>query len=274
MKITQMFLRYILVVSLILSSAIGAIHYTRMPSKALSDSNRVIVATPTDFNSEKRGGYPFIMMLHGWSGDETQWDEDSDLQFLADQYGVILVLPDGGYDGWWVDNKFVSGRDYETHLLKEVKPWIISDFNGSKKKQQHGIMGLSMGGYGSFVQALKHPRQYAAAASLSGVLDITVHTDNWKIANALGDFAENQDHWMANNPLDLSKRKPKRYEPDLLMICGRDDFTFKENQALAAQMVELGYPALLKEEAGTHSHDFWKTHVNTAIEFIVLNMKK
>ncbi len=267
------FLKIFSTFTLFLTLAFGEIHHVKMPSSALIDSNRVIVSTPDGFDSNKRGGYPFIVMLHGWSGDETQWEKDADLQSLADQYQILLVLPDGGYDGWWVDNKFLSGRNYETYLNQDLIRWTISQFNGSKKKQRHGILGLSMGGYGSFVQALKYPKHYAAAASLSGVLDITVHTDNWKIANALGDYKDNASHWEANNPLHLSKRKPIRREPDFLIICGRDDFTFAENKAIAAQMKTLGYPVTFREEAGTHSHDFWKTHVNAAVAFIMENMK-
>jgi len=54
------------------SPALRDILHLKVPSVALSDSNRVIIATPTDFDPDSRGGYPFIVMLHGWSGDETQ----------------------------------------------------------------------------------------------------------------------------------------------------------------------------------------------------------
>ena len=94
----------VIVISLIsFSSVHGEILHLKTPSVALSDSNRVIVATPSEFDPQQKGGYPFIVMLHGWSGDETQWEDDSDLQMLCDTYNILLVLPDGGYDGWWVD---------------------------------------------------------------------------------------------------------------------------------------------------------------------------
>jgi S-formylglutathione hydrolase FrmB len=265
--------RYFLLIFFLTSLAYGDIHHAKMYSQALADSNRIIVATPEGFDQTRRSGYPYIIMLHGWSGDETQWEEDSDLQMLANKYQILLVLPDGGYDGWWVNNKFQPGRDYETHIHEELKSWVNQEFNGSKKNQRHGIMGLSMGGFGSFVQALKFPRDYAAAASLSGVLDITIHPDSWNISNALGDYASNTSNWEANNPRHLSQRKPPWGQADLLIICGRDDFAFAENEAVADQMKGLGYPVIFKEEAGAHSHAFWKAHVNTAIAFIVDQMK-
>jgi len=261
-----------LLLSLIsISPTLGDIFHFKVPSVALADSNRVIVATPTDFDAEKRGGYPFIIMLHGWSGDETQWKDDSDLQYLCDIYQVLLVLPDGGYDGWWVDSEVTEGRNYDTHIRIEIKAWIVDKFNGARKKSRHGVMGLSMGGFGAFNQVLKYPREYVAGASLSGVMDITRHTDNWHIYRALGQYEDAPGRWEANNPLHLAEKKATWRSPDMLLICGRDDFAFKENQDIAKQLKANGYKIKFREEAGTHSHDFWKTHVESAIKFIVSN---
>jgi len=250
------------------SPLFGEIFHLKAPSVALSDSNRVIVATPADFNPDLRGGYPFIVMLHGWSGDETQWQDDSDLQNLCDTYQVLLVLPDGGYDGWWVDSEVTPDRNYDTHIHQEITIWMVRNFNGSKKASQHGVMGLSMGGFGAIVQVLKHPRSYAAAASLSGVMDITRHTENWHLTKALGLYEDDSVRWRSNNPLHLAEKPAKRYSPDMILFCGRDDFTFEENVEIARILEENGYKSVFREESGTHSHTFWKTHVESAIKFI------
>lgn len=250
---------------------LGDIIHLKVPSVALSDSNRVIVATPSQFDPLKKGGYPFIVMLHGWSGDETQWEADSDLQSLSDTYQVLLVLPDGGYDGWWVDSEISSGRNYSTHILQEIKIWMVVNFNGSIEHTQHGIMGLSMGGFGAMDQVLKYPENYAAAASLSGVMDITRHTDNWHLTGALGLYADNSSRWERNNPLNLAEKQAPPHSPKMLLVCGRDDFTFKENQEMAELLERNGYKIDFREESGTHSHTFWKTHVESAIKFIVSN---
>ena len=255
------------------SIALGEIQHLKIPSMALADSNRVIIATPSTFDQHRYAGYPFIIMLHGWSGDETQWKDDSDLQLLCDTYDILLILPDGGYDGWWVDSEVNSGRNYSSHIRVEVKIWAVENFNGSKHASQHGIMGLSMGGFGAITQALKYPEDYIAAASLSGVMDVTRHTENWHLTNALGLYAENPERWERNNPFHLAQMKAPKVSPDMLLICGRDDFAFKENQEMAKLLFDGGYSSVFKAEEGTHSHAFWKTHVGTAIEFIVSKFK-
>jgi len=126
-----------------------------------------------------------------------------------------------------------------------------------------------VGGFGAISQVLKHPDSYAAAASLSGVMDITRHTENWHLTNALGLYSENPERWRGNNPLDLAEQKAPENSPDILLVCGRDDFTFEENQAMAKQLEDQGYPMVFREESGTHSHVFWQTHVESAIRFIV-----
>ena len=274
MRSNLRFLGLLLVCSLAPSLSSAAIQHVKMPTHTLADSNRVIVATPRNFDSERRGGYPFVIMLHGWSGDETQWEDDADLQFLADSFGVLLVLPDGGYDGWWMDNGRTAGRNYDSYLRQDLKPWIIKRYNGSAKKLQQGIMGLSMGGYGAVMQALKYPDQYAAAASLSGVMDITRHPDSWGIEKTLGPYQDDQAGWQTHNPLDLTQQPPRQNSPPLLLICGRDDFAFAENQTLVHQLDRLDYSYVFREAEGAHSHVFWKTHVNSAIAFIVAHMQR
>ncbi len=263
------FFLVLFILGLSFSTSYAKTHYLKVPSLALKDSNRVIITTPDDFEQYKRGGYPFIIMLHGWSGDETQWEDDSDLQSLANTHRVLLVLPDGGYDGWWIDSNNDPGRDYATHLHQELKIWVVENFNGSKDPCKHGIMGLSMGGFGAISQALLNPDSYCAAASLSGVMDITRHTASWGLENALGQYTDHAEAWKQVNPLHLSHTVSPPSVPPLLLICGRDDFAFVENQDIIKIFKELDFKVTLNEESGAHTHEFWKTHVETAIAFLV-----
>lgn len=59
-----------------------------------------------------------------------------------------------------------------SHLL--VKKFLnLSEISFlSEKREDNFIAGHSMGGYGSFKIALLKPESFAAAASLSGALDI------------------------------------------------------------------------------------------------------
>ena len=65
-----------------------------------------------------------------------------------------------------------SGLNYGTFLLEELPEIARSFFPLSPHRKDNFIAGLSMGGYGAFLMALSQSEKYAAAASLSGILDI------------------------------------------------------------------------------------------------------
>ena len=64
------------------------------------------------------------------------------------------------------------GGKYWQFISEEV-PAIVRDmFPLSARREDNFVAGLSMGGYGAFKLALTYPERYAAAASLSGAVDI------------------------------------------------------------------------------------------------------
>lgn len=254
---------------MITTSGLARIWSFTLPSVAVGDSTNVLIATPRDFNPEKDSGYPFILMLHGWSANETQWKDDANLQALCDTHNILLVLPDGDYNSWWVNSMSQPHRNFDTHLRVEVKNWVIETFNGAPQPTKHGILGLSMGGYGAIYQILTHPQQYAASVSLSGVMDITRHQDQWQLAEVFGDYAKYPDRWIHHNPLDLAERDPSPLTPGILFICGTDDFVYEENHEMVARLSQNDYEVHFYQPSGAHTHTFWQTHIDTAVEFIV-----
>src|SRR6185369_5620957 len=66
----------------------------------------------------------------------------------------------------------VYGSKYWQFISEEVPTLVHDMFSLSSKREDNFVAGLSMGGYGAFKLALTHPDRYAAAASLSGAVDI------------------------------------------------------------------------------------------------------
>ncbi|MCF7800703.1 MAG: esterase family protein [Candidatus Marinimicrobia bacterium] len=263
-----------LLISLLLTSIFtgnsrGDIHHVKVPTAVLADSNRTIIATPSTYDSQRPARYPVILMLHGWSGDETQWEDDADLQMLANRYDLLLVLPDGGYAGWWADSQTQPKRNYERHIVDELLPWLEQHYNATQSKNQRGLTGLSMGGYGSIALLLRNPDVFGAAASLSGITDIIAHGTQWGLLEAFGDQEVNAEYWRAHNPLTMIDDLRGRKIPPIFIICGAEDFAFQENLAMAELLNEKGAKFLALFPPGTHSHPFWKEYIGEAIRFIV-----
>ena len=85
---------------------------------------------------------------------------------------------------------------------------------------KRGVMGMSMGGHGSFVLALRHPGSFASVSSMSGVMDITRHPDQWKIRDVLGPMNANKALWQSYSAEDLLKRSKAAGMPAMLITTG------------------------------------------------------
>ncbi len=246
----------------------AAIISVKVPAPSLADSNRTIIALPTSFDSINHPRYPVILMLHGWSGDETQWVRDAPLQYYADAYDELLVLPDGGYDGWWADSQTRPHRNYETHIVNELLPWLEKHYHATKSGNQRGITGLSMGGFGAVTLTLRHPDLFCAAASLSGIMDIVAHGSQWGLQSAFGNPDSTLEYWKAHNPLDLIENHRGKDLPPLFLICGAEGFAFQENQIVARRLAEKGADFLFLFPPGTHSHPFWKETIGEGLKYL------
>ncbi len=65
-----------------------------------------------------------------------------------------------------------TGQRHWTYISEEVPAIARHFFPLSGDRNKNYVAGLSMGGYGAFKLALTYPERYAAAASLSGALDV------------------------------------------------------------------------------------------------------
>ncbi|PZN06833.1 MAG: esterase, partial [Bacillota bacterium] len=119
---------------------------------------------------------PCIWVLTGFTGTGRRllnydpWEEN-----LAERLGrlyaegrigpVIVALPDcfTYYGGSQYLNSPAVGR-YEDYLVRELVPLVEREY----RVRGHGLAGKSSGGYGAFVQAVRHPDVFRAFACHSG----------------------------------------------------------------------------------------------------------
>ena len=264
----------VLMLRLCAGSASGAVvEELDVPSQMLERVNRTIVAIP------EAGGIdcPAIYMLHGYGGNQQQWRDDAVLGPLADRYGVVLVLPDGGHNGWWLDSPVRAHRGYETHVVYALASFIERRFGARPGRSARALVGLSMGGHGAITLALKHPDRYCAAASLSGVLDLERHPEEWELAAQLGPMAESRPAWRQNSARWLVERLPALFAADLApalsLSCGTSDFAFQENEEVHRRLVELEVPHAYETPEGGHDHGYWKARVETQIRFLMQHLE-
>jgi len=144
----------------------GRVLHGRSGSGLSADTYRAVL--PRGYRSAQRKRYPVIYLLHGRTTVAEEFLACLRLLELSANSKVIVILPQGTPNGFWID--WHSGRELrETALLRMVRA-VDERFRTRSRRSGRAIGGISMGGYGAIVQAGRHPRLFAAAASFSGAL--------------------------------------------------------------------------------------------------------
>lgn len=205
--------------------------------------------------------YPVLYLLHGYSGNYLDWvTRVPKLTDYVDEYNMIVVCPDGGYDSWYFDSPIDSSVRYESFMTKILVPTIDSIYRTMPNRQHRAICGLSMGGHGAMYLALRHPNLYGAVASISGGVDIRPFPNNWNIKEVLGDFETHKENWEKNTVINLVD-KLKSGTLRIALDIGTSDFFLKVNRALHKKLLRLGIKHDYKERPGGHSWDYWRNAI-------------
>jgi putative tributyrin esterase len=123
-------------------------------SKNLPKPDTTWVFKPKNYNDTQK--LPIIFLLHGYSGNYKQWNNIMDAQKYADEYGFIIVCPDGLFDSWYLNSPVKKNSQYESFFFDELYPDIKSKYKVDEK--YIFISGLSMGGHGALNLFIKKTR--------------------------------------------------------------------------------------------------------------------
>jgi len=244
----------------------GDVDTVAIYSHAMNKPLSVVIVIPDGYQiSQKR--YPVVYLLHGWSGDYSNWATHTDLGPYADKYNLILVCPDGGYAGWYVDSPLVEDSQYETYISKEVVAYMDTNYRTIAETKGRALTGLSMGGHGAILLLCKHPEEYIAAGSMSGVLDLTFSTKQYGLKELLGDYKKHPENWANNSCMNLVENL-RGYERGVLIDDGINDFVIEINRAMHHKLLGMDYPHDYVERPGKHNWDYWTRALDYHLMFL------
>ena len=216
--------------------------------------------------------YPTLYLLHGLSDDQTIWQRRTSIERYARALDLAVVMP-AVQRSFYAD--MASGPRYWTFISEELPALARSFFPLSSAREETFAAGLSMGGYGAFKLALTYPERYAAAASLSGAVDIvdSAHGDDplW-LAEMRGIFGEldrlpgsaNDLFHLARQPVALGMR------PRLYQCCGTEDFLYAGNLRFKALAESLGLDLTYEEGPGEHEWGYWDRQIQNVLAWLPL----
>ena len=217
-----------------------------------------------------------LILLHGYSGIDTDWIRGSSIAEQASRHNIAVICPDGG-NSFYIDDT-IMGELYETLLYKEIPEFVRNTFPISKDPADMFIGGFSMGGYGALHTALKHPDLFGGCVALSSALVTeTLHKMSPEgkspmrpytyYTHIFGDLdkvlgSDLDPKWLAKQCVDLPNR------PALFMACGTEDGGFAGNQAYSDYLDSIGYDHYFGASKGIHNFLFWDEYIIKALDWI------
>jgi putative tributyrin esterase len=218
--------------------------------------------------------YATLYLLHGMSDDHTIWQRRTSIERYAAQYKLAVVMPAVGRSSY---TDMANGLRYFTYVTEELPVIARSLFPLSDKREDNFVAGLSMGGYGALKIAMTYPERYAAAASLSGALDMVALTQNknpaWRKEhrNIFGPVKS-----LPGGPNDLYALAAKLADSKwkdipLYAWCGTEDFLYSNNTTFRDRMQELGLNFLYEEGPGEHEWGAWDQMIQRVLKWIMVS---
>ena len=234
--------------------------------EALGKCNGLDVILPEG----KAGPFPVLYLLHGLSDDQTIWGQQVPVRDLVRDLPLIVAMPDGG-KGFYCDNPAPGGGQYESHVVRDVIGFMDRTFPTIASREGRAVAGNSMGGFGAFVLALKHPELFYAAVSHSGAMYFA-HGQH----PTGNDYVEALEAALPPGKYDLFRLAAAAHAggnlPALRMDCGVEDFLLEANRGFHAWLEEQSIPHEYAEHPGGHDWQYWRDHIGETLAFVTRSM--
>lgn len=228
-----------------------------------------------EIKNKRKPRYRTLYLLHGHSDDHTAWQRWTSIERYVEGLNLVVVMPAVNLS-FYTD--MVHGGKYWQFISEEV-PAIVRDlYSLSSRREDNFVAGLSMGGYGAFKLALAYPERYAAAASLSGAVDINEVVrakkhdplnQAWlmEMRNVFGDLGKVPGS--KHDLFALAKRTANgRVKPRLYQCCGTEDFLYADNIRFRDAIRKLPLDLTYEKGPGEHVWAYWDMMIQHVLRWL------
>jgi enterochelin esterase family protein len=175
-------------------------------SKVTAKWRRAFVYTPPDYETNTKGRYPVLYLLHGWGEDETGWYAQGHVDFILDNLiaagkakPMIIVMDNlnavkPGEDGTIFAGRGLvqapanssaagrgaapagrggglanfTGATFTEMMLADLMPMVEKTYRVLPGRENRAMAGLSMGGMQTFLTTLTNLDKFAYIGGFSG----------------------------------------------------------------------------------------------------------
>jgi len=212
-----------------------------------------------------------LFLLHGLYGDRTNWTELTQLSEYARPYKLIIAMPDAG-NSWYVNSMANPSDRFEDFVVRDFIADVDSRFSTFPQRGARAIAGLSMGGYGAIKFALKNPRLFSFAASMTGAfsapLDLAEQMPEFgdDLTRAFG--AAGSQCRAENDVFQIAGRALSEQSPYIYLDCGAQDSFLGINRSLAALLDRKKIVHEYHEAPGGHEWEYWDRRIRCVLKVL------
>jgi S-formylglutathione hydrolase FrmB len=277
--------RRILTTLLLLFAAIAAqaasrVDCGRIESKILGRAVPYCAMLPPSYDQDKARQFPIVYYLHGLGDNEQSlinaggWNIYDDLLSQKKVSEFLIVTP-YGYQSFYINSRDGKLR-YEDFFLQEFIPQIEKKYRVKAGRASHGIMGISMGGFGALHYAFKYPQRFVSVSThMAALLDkLPANVGGTPEGKMMGNiFGSPIDpvYYQANNPLSLARKAPLSSLKSMKIYfdCGdHDRYGFNVGtQQLDSVLKSRGVPHESHIYPGGHDMQFVLDHLAASLEW-------
>jgi enterochelin esterase-like enzyme len=250
-----------------------------LKSKILNSDRKYAIYLPGDYDYSNRE-YPVLYLLHGSGDDHTGWVQFGEVKSIADKTNregistsMIIVMPDAqtGKKGYF--NDIDNNWNYEDFFFQEFIPFIEKKYRIKSEKRYRAIAGLSMGGGGSFLYALRHPEMFSSSCPLSGDMGELSYGEFYnKNKEKYGKYRREKvfNYYSNHNALSVIQNqtienlKSVRWYID----CGDNDFLYEGNSMVHIALKKRGVPHEYRVRDGAHNWTYWRSALPEVLSFV------
>lgn len=223
--------------------------------------------------------FPVVYLLHGYTGDYSDWNSMVPIERYACETGFAVVMPHG-YNSWYLN--LPGGVQMEDFLACELPAAMEAMLPVSDNPKERFIAGLSMGGMGAVHTALKHPESFGAFASASAVLSYRRLVSQYATNDTPEDkrmldslaYATRNGTVSDMDELYLQLKAAGTPMPPHLCLYGEQDEMYREQYLwFKAFAEENSLPVETASWEGRHDFLFWDPAVRRMLQYFRTKME-
>ena len=194
--------------------------------------------------------FPVLYLLHGYGNDRHCWMRYTGVERLAEEQRIALVTFDALNKAY---NNRPDGDNYYDFLDEELPEFIQANFPISDRREDTYLAGLSMGGYGTLIHALKNPEKYRAFGAMSPAVSAKKH-----FSDGIEPLKEAEAR--LRDGVDL----PAGY-----ICCGKQDFLYGDVCDFVDKIRKLGAEVTWNPVDGyEHEWRYWDWEIGNFLKWI------